>query len=258
MTDKSFVANRVVDQAGSPWQVYGRRVVGTPRLLAVIKYDLITGLLGPMPGGLGVWLRSRFYRHLLGEMAKTSYISSYVVIRNPRQVRLGHQTFIDSFVYLDGISDDPQGGIEIGDGTYIHMGCFLSAGSHGFVRIGRDCSINMGSQILGAGGVTIGDNVAIAGQTMIIAFSHGTADRRTLVRQQLNTAKGIVIGPDVWIGANVKILDGVTVGQGAVIGAGSVVRRDVPAYAVVAGVPARLLRYRGTDEDQADADVRAD
>ena len=255
MAEKSFTSNRVADQRDSPWQLYGRRVVGTPRLLSIIKYDLITGLFGPLPGGLGVWLRSRFYKYLLGRMAKTSYISSNVVIRNPRNVMLGDRTFIDSFVYLEGISDHPHGGIEIGDGTYIHMGCFISAAYHGFVRIGRNCSINSGSQILGVGGVTIGDNVLIAGQTMIIAFSHGIYDRNALVRQQLNTAKGILIEPDAWIGANVKILDGVTIGEGAVIGAGSVVRHDVPPYAVVAGVPARLLRYRGADESQADVDA---
>lgn len=54
----------------------------------------------------------------------------------------------------------------------------------------------------------------------------------------------IKIGNDVWIGARAIILDGVTIGDGAIVGANSVVTRDVPAYAVVAGVPARILRYR--------------
>lgn len=61
----------------------------------------------------------------------------------------------------------------------------------------------------------------------------------------------IYIGNDVFIGANVIVLDGVTIGNGAVIGAGAVVTKDVPAYAIVAGVPAKILKYRFTHEQIA-------
>lgn len=57
------------------------------------------------------------------------------------------------------------------------------------------------------------------------------------------------IGNDVWIGARAIVLDGVTIGDGAIIGAGSVITKDVPAYAVVAGVPARVLRFRFEPEE---------
>ncbi|MNI40841.1 Chloramphenicol acetyltransferase [compost metagenome] len=59
----------------------------------------------------------------------------------------------------------------------------------------------------------------------------------------------IVIGNDVWIGANAVILPGVTLGDGAVIGAGAVVTKDVPPYAIVGGVPAKVIRYRFTPEE---------
>lgn len=55
---------------------------------------------------------------------------------------------------------------------------------------------------------------------------------------------GIFIGDDVWIGNHVTILPGVTVGDGAVIGAGTIVNKDVPAYAVIVGNPAKILKYR--------------
>ena len=58
----------------------------------------------------------------------------------------------------------------------------------------------------------------------------------------------VVIGHDVWIGMNAMILDGVSIGIGAVIAAGAVVTKDVPAYAVVAGIPARLVKYRFESE----------
>lgn len=60
--------------------------------------------------------------------------------------------------------------------------------------------------------------------------------------------KPIIIGNDVWIGARVIIMDGVSVGDGAVIAAGAVVTHDVPDYAVVGGVPAKVIRYRNSEE----------
>lgn len=61
-------------------------------------------------------------------------------------------------------------------------------------------------------------------------------------------SKPVIIGNDVWIGKSVIIMDGVTVGDGAIIGAKAVVTKDVPPYAIVAGVPARILRYRFNEE----------
>ena len=62
----------------------------------------------------------------------------------------------------------------------------------------------------------------------------------------------VIIGSDVWVGINAIILPGVKVGDGAIIGAGAVVTHDVPAYAIVAGVPAKILRYRYTEKQRAE------
>lgn len=245
---RTYQGRRVADKRDSALSIYGQRIVGATRLRSILKYDFITGVLGPMPGGLGVWLRSRLYRHVLRHMAAGAFLAANVVVRHPQNISLGERSFIDSFVYLEGISDHPGGGIEIGRGTYIHMHCVVSAAYHGFVRIGSSCSINPGTQIYGTGGVTIGDHVMIAGQAAIVAFSHGYASNGVPMIQQPNSAKGICIESDVWIGAGAKVLDGVTIGSGAVIGAGSVVRHDVEPRAIVAGVPARLIRYREPDE----------
>jgi hypothetical protein len=68
----------------------------------------------------------------------------------------------------------------------------------------------------------------------------------------LPASKGdVTIGNDVWIGAHATILSGVTIGDGAVVGAGAVVAKDVPPFGIVVGNPARLLRYRFSDEQRA-------
>jgi len=77
----------------------------------------------------------------------------------------------------------------------------------------------------------------------IISYQHRHA-RGATIRSQPVDAKPIRIGRDVWLGANAIILAGVTIGDGAVVAAGAVVREDVPPYAVVAGVPATIKKYR--------------
>lgn len=94
-------------------------------------------------------------------------------------------------------------------------------------------------------GVTIGNDVMMGPDCMIFSSNHGM-DRTDIPmwKQKSSSTQPVVIGNDVWIGARVIILPGVHVGDGAVIGAGSVVTKDVPAYGIVAGNPARLLRMR--------------
>lgn len=102
--------------------------------------------------------------------------------------------------------------------------------------------------------LSIGSFCSIAGNvTFVLAGEHNIDTISTypfkakIINPGENEAgsKGdIIVGDDVWIGHGVTILSGVTIGQGAVLAAGSLVRRDVPPYAVVGGVPARIIKYR--------------
>ncbi len=158
-----------------------------------------------------------------------------------------NKVFIGTNVKLsdNAILDTNIGGsITIGDNTEILHGCLLM--SHGGkIEIGSQCSINPYTIIYGHGnGVVIGNNVLIAGQCMIIPANHNFANIDLPINQQGESHQGITIKDNVWIGAGCKILDGVTIETGAVIAAGSVVTKNVVSFAIVAGIPAKIIKMR--------------
>ncbi len=106
------------------------------------------------------------------------------------------------------------------------------------LRIGRDVFINSGCAFQDQGGITIGDRCLIGHSAVITTLNHDMDPAR---RGDIHPAP-VVLGDDVWLGANVTMLPGVTIGDGAVVGAASTVTKDVPAGAVVVGSPARQVR----------------
>jgi acetyltransferase-like isoleucine patch superfamily enzyme len=107
------------------------------------------------------------------------------------------------------------------------------------VRITMDCCIWAGE----GAKITIGDNVLIGPGVKLNGANHGTARGTPMVFQD-RKGGDITIGEDVWIGSNAVILAGVSIGNGAIVGAGAVVTKDVPEFALVAGVPAKLVKTR--------------
>ena len=109
--------------------------------------------------------------------------------------------------------------------------------------VGKFCSIS-GAVRLGMGKHTL-DKLSTS---PIFTERHNSTKHQWTDQQTVNPFKRVTVGNDVWIGTGVMVMGGVAIGDGAVIGAGAIVTKDVPPYAVVAGVPAKIIRYRFTEE----------
>lgn len=107
-----------------------------------------------------------------------------------------------------------------------------------FISLGKNVFINHACSFLDMGGITIEDNVMIGPRVNLTSETHplDPNERETVI------PKPIVIRRNAWIGAAATILPGVTIGENAIVAAGAVVSRDVPANAVVAGIPAKVIK----------------
>jgi acetyltransferase-like isoleucine patch superfamily enzyme len=127
----------------------------------------------------------------------------------------------------------------IGDGTKIRC-------HEGVVEIGDKTVFGQECTISAYQRISFGEQCVIADRAMFIDFDHGVVDVEQPIRRQGIYKRDVVIGSNVWIGYGACVLRGVTVGDNAIVGTNSVVTRDVPANAVVGGVPAKVLRMRET------------
>jgi acetyltransferase-like isoleucine patch superfamily enzyme len=204
-------------------------------------------LVGWIPTIIGIGVRGILYRLIL-RMDGWAAIENSVRLRFADQIHLSHGVYLDQGVYLHACPS----GIELGENTIVMHGAVLHVYNfrglpHAGIRVGRDCLIGEYCVIRGQGGVTIGDRVYTSPFTQLLAVNHiYTNPDRPFVDQGI-TAEGIVIEDDVWLGAGAVITDGVRVGRGAVVAAGAVVTQNVLPHTVVAGVPARLIKYIGQD-----------
>jgi acetyltransferase-like isoleucine patch superfamily enzyme len=137
--------------------------------------------------------------------------------------------------------------VRLGDRVHLYRGTIIEVGTGGSVIIGEGTHVQAGCNLKGfLGSVRIGRNVQIAPHCGFSPYEHSFEDRRAPIKSQgIRSAGDVVLEDDVWLGLGVKVLEGVRIGQGAVIGAGAVVTKDIPAYAIAVGVPARVIRMRG-------------
>ena len=169
--------------------------------------------------------------------------------KNQARPRLWVKLFLNPFKHKKGknsricrnsrIDVLPFNNFVLGDNSTIEDFCTINNGV-GDVLIGDRSRIGMSNVLIGP--VTIGNDVILAQNIVMSGLNHGYEDISLPPHDQPVTKKKITLEDEVWVGANAVIVAGVTIGKHAVVAAGSVVTKDVPAYSVVAGNPAKVIK----------------
>ena len=115
------------------------------------------------------------------------------------------------------------------------------------IRIGARTIVNVGAYLSGEGGLEIGEDVLIGPHAKLLSAGHAIDEGDVVIARNRITRARIVVEDGAWIGAGAMVLEGVRIGRGAVVAAGALVRQDVPAGMVAAGMPATLVRARRLD-----------
>lgn len=172
------------------------------------------------------------------------YFGSFNHIKIGRNVSIsGRKVDIGKKCQIKDNSDilGGKGSINIGNKVVLHENVLVRTFGYN-ISIGEGTTINRNTCILSQ--CSIGKNCSIAPNVVIVGANHNFSDRERLIKEQGSSSEGIIIGNDVWIGANATILDGVTIGDGCVVAAGAVVRSSVLVNSVVGGVPAKVIKER--------------
>lgn len=191
---------------------------------------------------LGKWDKTRLSNHLN---------NNRTIINSQRiAVRLGNRTLrVDGEITIRG-----EQNIHVGNNTHFGNGCILTAWENTSdgakhspeIIIGSNCSLGEFNNITSTNLIRIGDNLLTGRWVTITDNNHGENDQDSLHIPPLIrsiVSKGpVLIGDNVWIGDKATILSGVTICDGAVIAANAVVTKDVPAYCIVGGNPAKIIK----------------
>jgi len=164
--------------------------------------------------GSGIVKPSEFAR-----LGKNVVLEPGVLVFFPESIEIGDRVYVGHYTILKGYHKNRM---IIGDGTWIGQMCFFHS----------------------AGGLRIGKNVGIGPGVQILTSSHEGKDLNVSIIHTKLVFKEVIIEDECDIGVGSIILSGVTIGRGAQVGAGAVVTKNVEPFSVVAGVPARLIRYR--------------
>lgn len=230
------------NQKKSKAQKYQEIFLGEKGFAKMLKYELVVTLFGWLPGALGIFLRSIFYPFILGSVGRGVAFGANLAIRHPKKIHIGNNVVIDDNCVLDAKGATNRG-IRIGNGVFIGRGTILTC-HNGDIVLEDNVNIGFNCVISSLSSIVIKKNHLMAAFCYLVGGDHDSDRTDIPVLFQGRSSKGIMVKENVWLGAGVTILDGTTVGRDSIIGAGAVVNKDVPDFAIAAGLPAKFLYDR--------------
>jgi acetyltransferase-like isoleucine patch superfamily enzyme len=195
------------------------------------------------------FIRFLIIKLFLNKSGGVNFIYSNVSIVKKNKIYLGKKNIINSNACL--IVDPGQNTqtIKMGNNNVIASSAILKTHG-GYIKIGSNNFVGERTQIQGRGGIEIGNNVLIAANVFISSSNHDFQNPNSVDYLKKEVPKKIQINKNVWIGANSVIIAGIHIAKYAIVAAGSVVTKDVEAYTMVAGNPAKPLKRFDHDKKE--------
>ena len=241
------VPREIFDASRSRRQKYQDLVIGRSSWGSLLRYEAIITLASRVPGALGLFLRSKLYPLLLAECGRNVFFGADVTLRHPHKIRIGNDVVIDDGCVLDAKGTSNEG-ITVGNGVFLGRHTILCT-KDGDIILEDRVNVSAFCMIFSASRVVCGRDTLFAAYSFVVGGGHEMSSTEQAVIDQDRTSTGITIGPNGWVGAGVCILDGATLGRDVVIGANSVVTGDLDDFAIAAGSPATVRRYRTAGSD---------
>jgi acetyltransferase-like isoleucine patch superfamily enzyme/acyl carrier protein len=250
LDESQFIRQRLFASDKSSFARYRELVFHSFSWPKLIRYELLTTFIGPIPGALGLLLRRYLYPALFRKVGKGAIFGTNLTLHHADRISLGDGVVLDCGVVVDarGAGDE---GITIGNRVIVNRSAGLQA-KVGHIAIGDDCNIGSNVDLVAQGPIILDARVSIACKATVAGGRYvvekGSDDSEAKDRF---TSGPIRIGSGARIGMGAIIQDGVKIGARAIVAPGAVVYEDVAEDMVVWGNPARPVRRRSTASAQA-------
>ena len=227
---------------------YRDTMVGRSSIFHLFYYEWCM-LLGVVPGSAGLLMRHVFWPRLFGHCGKGTRFARNVIVRQPHRIHLGERVIISEGCILDARNQDTDQVIVIRDDVILSNNVMMSC-KRGQISIGARTGI--GAQTILHSSLTepisIGEDCILGPRCYVTGGgNYHTEDLAIPISKQgKRRMGGSQLENGVWLGANVTVLGGVVMGQGSVAAAGAVVIHHVPDCMICGGVPAKVLKKRGS------------